>query len=253
MKLTAKTIAAIALPEGKSDFITWDEDLPGFGYRVRLGAGGRLLKSFVCQYKRNGASRRMTFDASVLGAEQARAEARKVLAKVELGHDPQGEKTEQRDRDRLSMKSQVAAYLDSKRSKLAERSMIEATRYLTDPKYFGPLHGKSLDGIKRRDVADRVVTIGRECGAATAVRARGTLSAFFTWAMRMGLCESNPVMGAATPAVMMISAASSGCWFSPARDVPRSATWHGAKSTSTGARSRSRRHGPRTAARARCR
>ena len=197
MKLTAKTIAAIALPEGKSDFITWDEDLPGFGYRVRLGAGGRLLKSFVCQYKRNGASRRMTFDA-VLGAEQARAEARKVLAKVELGQDPQGEKTEQRDRDRLSMKSQVAAYLDSKRSKLAERSMIEATRYLTDPKYFGPLHGKSLDGIKRRDVADRVVTIGRECGAATAVRARGTLSAFFTWAMRMGLCESNPVMGAAT-------------------------------------------------------
>jgi len=32
------------------------------------------------------------------------------------------------------------------------------------------------------------------------VRARGTLSAFFSWAMRMGLCEANPVIGAATAA-----------------------------------------------------
>src|SRR5262249_41636715 len=96
--------------------------------------------------------------------------------------------------------SQVAEYLDAKKPELAERSMIEATRYLTDPRYFGPLHGRPLDSIKRRDIAARIVTIGRERGAATAVRARGTLSAFFTWAMRMGLCESNPVIGAETAA-----------------------------------------------------
>jgi integrase len=198
MKLTAKTIATLTLPVGKSDHIEWDEDLPGFGYRMRLGAGGKLLKSWVCQYKRSGNSRRMTFDAAVLGAEHARTEARKVLAKVELGQDPQGDKTEQRDRDRLSMKSQVASYLDARRAGLAARSMIESTRYLADPRYFGPLHNKSLDNIKRKDVADRIVVIGRESGNATAVRARGTLSAFFTWAMRMGLCEANPVMGAAT-------------------------------------------------------
>src|SRR5262249_54883400 len=158
---------------------TWDEDLPGFGYRLRLGAGGKLLKSWVCQYKRNGNSRRMTFDASVLGTEQARAEARKVLAKVELGLDPQAEKVEQRDKDRLSLRSQVAHYLDAKRPELAERTMTEVERYLTDPKYFGPLHGRPLDGIKRRDVAARIVAIGRELGAATAARARGTLSSFF--------------------------------------------------------------------------
>jgi len=200
MKLTAKTIAALTRPAGKTDCITWDEDLPGFGYRLRLGAGGKLLKSWVCQYKRSGNSRRMTFDASVLGAEQARAEARKVLAKVELGQDPAGERQDRRDKDRLSLRSQVAEYLDAKKPELAERSMIEATRYLTDPRYFGPLHGRPLDSIKRRDIAARIVTIGRERGAATAVRARGTLSAFFTWTMRMGLCESNPVIGAETAA-----------------------------------------------------
>jgi len=200
MKLTAKTIATLTMPLGKTDCITWDEDLPGFGYRLRLGAGGKLLKSWVCQYKRNGNSRRMTFDASVLGTEQARAEARKVLAKVELGLDPQAEKVEQRDKDRLSLRSQVAHYLDAKRPELAERTMTEVERYLTDPKYFGPLHGRPLDGIKRRDVAARIVAIGRELGAATAARARGTLSSFFSWAMRMGLCESNPIVGTIKPA-----------------------------------------------------
>src|SRR5262249_10389668 len=200
MKLTAKTIAGLALPEGKSDHITWDDELPGFGYRLRAGAGGRLLKSWVCQYKRSGNSRRMTFDASVLGAEQARAEARKVLAKVELGQDPQADKTEQRDRGRLSLRSQVAAFLDARKPEIAARSLIEMTRYLTDSKYFGPLHGKPLHSIKLRDVAERIVAIERACGAATAIRARGTLSSFFTWCMRNGLAESNPVIGAATPA-----------------------------------------------------
>jgi len=197
VKLTAKTIAALTLPAGKTDHVEWDEDLRGFGYRIRTGAGGRLLRSWVFQYKRAGVSRRMTFDG-ILSAEQARAEASKARAKVTLGEDPQGEKIEQRDRDRLSLRSQVTEYLEARKPELAARSMIEATRYLTDGRYFGPLLGKPLDDIQRRDVAARIVAIGRECGAATAVRARGTLSAFFAWCMRMGLCEANPVMGSAT-------------------------------------------------------
>src|SRR5262249_21754875 len=195
----AKAIAALTLPQGKTDHIEWDEDLPGFGYRLRLGSGGRALKSWVIQFKRSGRTRRMTL-ASVLGAEAARDAAKKALAKVELGQDPQAEKTEQRDKDRLSLRSQVAAFLAAKKPELADRTMTEVERYLTDPKYFGPLHGKPLDTIKRRDVADRIVAIGRERGAATAARARGTLSSFFTWAMRMGLCESNPTVGTFKPA-----------------------------------------------------
>src|SRR5262249_60390107 len=114
MKLTAKTIAALTLPVGKADHIAWDEDLPGFGFRLRTGAGGKLLKSWGCQHKRNGTSRRMTFDA-VLGAEQARAEARRVLAKVELGQDPSGKKTESLGSDRLSFKSRAPEYVEAPR------------------------------------------------------------------------------------------------------------------------------------------
>jgi integrase len=55
-----------------------------------------------------------------------------------------------------------------------------------------------VDQIARKDVAARVVGIEREHGTVTAARARTTLSAFFTWAMGMGIVESNPVV--ATPA-----------------------------------------------------
>src|SRR5262249_28260671 len=100
----------------------------------------------------------------------------------------------------LSMRSQVKEFLDAKKLEVAERTMTEMERYLADPKYFGPLHSLPLDSIKRRDVAARIVAIGRECGAATAARARGVLSSFFTWAMRTGLCENNPTIDTIRPA-----------------------------------------------------
>jgi len=201
MKLTAKTTAALAMPVGKTDYIIWDDDPRGFGFRLRAGAGGKVLRSWIVQYKRDGRSRRMLLGpAEVLGIEAARQQAKKALGAVYQGKDPQGEKAEQRDRNRLSLRSQVAAFLDARKPEIAARSLIEMTRYLTDSKYFGPLHGKPLHGIKLRDVADRIVAIERACGAATAIRARGTLSSFFTWCMRQGIAESNPAIGAATPA-----------------------------------------------------
>src|SRR5262245_20126338 len=84
MKLDAKTVAALKL-EGKQDAIFFDDAMPGFGYRLRL-SGGKVRRSWVAQYKRAGATRRITLgSAEVLGAEAARVAAKKVLAKVALG------------------------------------------------------------------------------------------------------------------------------------------------------------------------
>ena len=105
MKLTAKTISALALPDGKNDHVVWDEEIPGFGHRMRIGAGGKMLKSWILQYKHAGATRRLLLGSvAVLGAEQARAAARKARAKVELGQDPQGDKIERRDKDRHTLR-----------------------------------------------------------------------------------------------------------------------------------------------------
>ena len=98
MKLTAKTITAIALPRGKTDAIAWDDEIAGFGFRTRLGAGGKVMKSWVLQYKHAGTTRRLLLgSAAVFSADQARAEARKARAKVELGQDPQADKSARRD------------------------------------------------------------------------------------------------------------------------------------------------------------
>ena len=78
MKLTASAVATLKLPAGKTDHIEWDADLRGFGFRLRLGRGGRVNCSWVAQYRYAGATRRALLgSAVVLGAEPARTAAKK--------------------------------------------------------------------------------------------------------------------------------------------------------------------------------
>ena len=56
MKLTQKTSAALALPAGKTETIVFDEDLAGFGVRVRIGG----TRSWIFQYKIGNQNRRIT-------------------------------------------------------------------------------------------------------------------------------------------------------------------------------------------------
>jgi integrase len=173
----------------------------GFGYRLRTAhPGPPIRKSWVVQYKRAGATRRMLLgQASVLGAEQARLQARAVLCKVAQGEDPASDRRDRRDHDQNTMRALVAEYLAVKRSEVRPKTFTEMERYLTG-KYFKPLHGMPVDTIGRRDVARRIVVISRESGNATAREARGALSTFFVWCLRMGLAEQNPVVGAVKPA-----------------------------------------------------
>jgi len=198
MKLTQKAVAALTLPKGKTDHIEWDDELPRFGFRLRMGS--RLLRSWIVQYSRGDRSPRIKLgDYEVLGAEQARTQARKILGRVAIGEDPAADRRDRRDKDALTLRSQVAEFLIAKESDLAPRTFVEVTRYLTDPRYFGPLHRMPLDQIALRDVAAAVVRIQRESGAPTAARARGALVTFFSWAMRMGLTGANPTIGSINP------------------------------------------------------
>jgi integrase len=203
VRLNAKAVAVLTLPAGKTDHIEWDDELRGFGYRLRAtGANAPVRKSWVVQYKRAGATRRMLLgQASVLGAEQARLQARAVLGKVAQGEDPASDRRDRRDHDQNTMRALVVEYLATKRSGLRPKTFTEMERYLTG-KYFKPLHGMPVDTIGLRDVARRIVVISRECGNATAREARGALSTFFVWCLTMGLSERNPVAGAVKPAAI---------------------------------------------------
>src|SRR5215510_12817474 len=112
VKLDAKTIAALNLGD-KTDAVFFDDTLPRFGFRLRRGHDGkRLLRSWLVQYRRGGASRRIKLgSAEVLSAEQARRKAREVLAQVDLGGNPAADKQDRGDKDKLSLRSQIDTYL----------------------------------------------------------------------------------------------------------------------------------------------
>jgi integrase len=59
---------------------------------------------------------------------------------------------------------------------------------------------RPIDAIKRSCVASRLGEIAKAHGRVSAARARGNLSAMYSWAMREGLCEANPVAATNDPA-----------------------------------------------------
>src|SRR5215468_11294608 len=92
MKLTKRTIDAIK--PGGEDRVLWDDELRGFGLRVKPGG----LKSFLIQFRnRQGRSRRLTVGQyGRLNPEEARREARRLLSEVERGFDPVERRLEER-------------------------------------------------------------------------------------------------------------------------------------------------------------
>jgi integrase len=200
LKLTKDTVAALTLPAGKTDHIEWDIDLRGFGIRVRRDADGKVRKTGIVQWKRGGRSRRMNVGSvDLTSPAELREIARGILGRVANGEDPQAERREQREKDALTLRTQVTEFLEAKKPDWAPATYGEVKRYLTDPKYLGPLHHRPLNAIALANVSACIVAIKREYGDATAGRARSALANFFVWAMRMGLAAANPCIGSINP------------------------------------------------------
>jgi hypothetical protein len=88
MKIDAKTVDAIKLPAGRSEVIVYDDEIAGFGVRVR--EGGRV---FVFTYKVAGKTRRLTLGAAAKEAfPDIRKRALDLQAQVRLGNDPAAER-----------------------------------------------------------------------------------------------------------------------------------------------------------------
>jgi len=190
MKLTNAVALKLALPPGKSDHIVFDEQLPGFGIRVRGGG----TKTWFVQYRIGKRQHRLKLGTlERLDADEARKRARKALGQVEDGRNPQVERQEQRDRAAETFETVSRLYLASVQKRLRIRSFVEVRRHIE--KYWAPFASTSIHHINRRMVALRVTEIASGSGPVAANRARATLSAMFGWAMREGIVEANPVIG----------------------------------------------------------
>jgi len=192
MKFTKEALAALALPSGKTDYFEWDDELPSFGVRLR----GRSRR-WVVQYRVGTQQRRESLgDVRKVKLDDARKIARQRFARVELGSDPAAERAAAAAR--LTLGETAARYLDAKREVMRAGSFKAATRYLNV--YWKPFHDHALDGVKRAHLAARLQELTKRHGRTAAARARGTLSAMFSWSMREGFCEANPIIATNDPA-----------------------------------------------------
>ncbi len=154
-------------------------------------------KHWVVQYRVGTQQRRESLgDVRKVKLDDARKIARQRFAQVALGADPAAERAAAAAR--LTLGEATARYLDAKREVMRPGTYKAATRYLNVS--WNPLHGRALDDVKRPDVAPRLQELTKLHGRTAAARARDTLSAMFSWAMREGLCEANPVIATNDPA-----------------------------------------------------
>lgn len=199
MKLTQPNATRQALPAGKSDAIFFDDDLPGFGLRLR--AGGK--RTWIIQYRVGAKQRRLTLGTvDKLNADQARKAAKGRLARVELGGDPQQEKHEARAAAGHTVGKLVEGYLARRHYETGRdplrKSSYEATELYLQ-KHWKPLHGLQASKVDRSAIASRLTAIEADVSSVTAARARVALSSMFAWAIGQGIVDSNPVIGTNKP------------------------------------------------------
>jgi integrase len=191
MRLSVKTTEGLKLPNGKTEAIWFDSELPGFGLRVRQGG----KKVWVYQYTFAGRTRRITIGAAGSGAitpTAARELAVELHSRVRLGEDVAATKAVSKAQAGATFANLARQYLEFQQGNLRRGSLREVRRHLET--YAKPFHGLPVNSVDRRAIAERLNAIARDSGPVAANHARATWSAMYGWAMREGLATSNPVI-----------------------------------------------------------
>jgi integrase len=202
MKLTAKTIDAVQLPAGKKDHFEWDDDLPGFGLRIREGGS----RGWVFQYTLGKKQRRMSLGAATAESCKTikgkdgelvqigiRERVAQLQARVKLGQDPAGEKAESREHAAETFEAIGREWLTRKKEKLRPGSYRHLERHILT--YAKRLHELNLAGLSRRTIDAAIEAAASNSGKVSANRMQATLHEFFTWAMGKGYIGQNPLIG----------------------------------------------------------
>jgi integrase len=184
-KLTKRTVDALK-PRPDCDLVVFDSELSGFGVRVK--SSGR--KSYLVQYRNaGGRSRRLTISGhGRLTADEARNQAKQLLAAAARGQDPAEER-------HLALRAPTVAQLAAlyverharprKKTAIADESMLR--------RYILPAFGtRKVEAITAGDVARLHHALGNKPLAANRVLA--LISVMFNLAESWGLRApgSNP-------------------------------------------------------------
>jgi integrase len=204
MKLTqaaADDLLRRPIPADKSELRFFDEDLSGFGVRLRRGANSKPQGRWIVQYRVKGKTGQTTESIGAIGivnAKAAREKAKGILAQAQLGVDLRDARTETRERSKDTFGIIAARYLEKRRADLKPRSFDQVETHLT--KHWSRFDRVPVHEITKRDIAIRLGEIAegtpteKKRGPIAANRARASLSSFFSWAMAEGIVDANPVI-----------------------------------------------------------
>jgi integrase len=185
MKLLLKNIAKLTLPKRKRELIVFDDDLSGFGLRLREG-GSRV---WIYQYKVGHKHRRVTLGKfPAIDPAKARRIASELHAKVRLGQDPANERAESRARADETFGACIRLFLAWQCGRV--KAFRDVERHLV--RNLAALHNLPLVKIDQRTIAAQLARIIARGSPIQANRTRASLSKFFSWACGEGLAESNP-------------------------------------------------------------
>lgn len=191
IRITKKTVDTLICPPGQPRAYFWDESLKGFGMIVFKSG----VKSYVVQYRQDGRSARARIGLhGRLTPDEARSEAKKMLGKVEAGHDPVAERKAARGVPTLREVAEefMRSHVGAKRKKRTEDEYARLLNLHILP----ALGSRRIKDIRRPDVARMHGSISKKAPT-MANRAIAVLSSIWNWAGRRDIVQisGNPTTG----------------------------------------------------------
>jgi integrase len=179
MKLTNRSVHALSLPAGKAEAIFFDDDVPGFGLRLRA-AGSR---TWVFRYRVGQTQRSMKLgNATSVSLATARKNASELEAQVRLGGDPASQKEVSKQKAEYTFETVAERFLAARRPELRPATMLEYERHLR--RDARSLHRLPIANVLQADIAR---LLNNAAGPVSANRLRATLSTMFAWALGEGI------------------------------------------------------------------
>lgn len=192
VKLTKRLVEAIE--PSATDVFAWDT-LAGFG--VRVSPAGR--RTFIAQYRlggRGSKSRRVVLGTfGELTVEQAREQARRILAAAADGRDHVSEKeaeaarAEAERRAAVTVRTLASRYLAEHVGLKRKPRTLDAYRQIINSHVLPALGDREARSITRADMA--ALHAGLADRPVMANRVLAVVSAMFTWAARVGVVSED--------------------------------------------------------------
>jgi integrase len=204
MKLTDENLHLCVLPEGRPEKLYADDDLTGFGIRVRRDLKGRTKRKWFFQYRsrNDGSQHRINLgnvdSPAAVPATRARQAATEMAVRVQVGGNPQKERTTAKKGRKRLLLDEALKYLSDRKEGIVGKRPMRLSTYKAAKRYFelhwGALAKRPVASVTDDEIKGQLRRIIEQHGKTAAIRAKGNLSAFYVWALKEGIAKINPTL-----------------------------------------------------------